>query len=165
MKGNFFVERNYTWMPSTLSPFPTAALEELEKSLLSLSDIHRNHQNYIRTKYKLNGLEMEILQFIALEGPQRMKDIGEHFHVKLSTLTSIIDKVENQRMVKRVNSREDRRVVYLELTRKGQQVYQQYSRLLQLIGRRVRQQMSDPQFESLLFGLDEIANELNTTTK
>lgn len=152
-------------MPSTASTFPTTALEELEKSLLSLSDIHRKHQHYIRTKYKLNGLEMEILQFIALNGPQRMKDIGEHFHVKLSTLTSIIDKVENQRLVKRVNSRDDRRVVHLELARKGQQVYQQYSRLLQLIGRRVRQQMSEPEYDSLLTGFSEMAEEFGYDPK
>lgn len=152
-------------MPSTASTYPASALDELEKSLLSLSDIHRKHQHYIRTKYKLNGLEMEILQFIALEGPQRMKDIGEHFHVKLSTLTSIIDKIEDQRLVKRVNSREDRRVVHLELSRKGHQVYAQYSRLLQLIGRRVRQQMSDPEFDSLLDGFSEIANELGSAQK
>lgn len=150
-------------MPSTASTFPANSLEELEKSLLSLSDIHRKHQHYIKTKYKLNGLEMEILQFIALKGQQRMKDIGEHFRVKLSTLTSIIDKIEDQKLVKRVNSREDRRVVYLGLSRKGKQVYEQYSRLLQLIGRRVRQQMNEPEFDSLLDGLAEFANEIGSS--
>jgi DNA-binding MarR family transcriptional regulator len=47
-----------------------------------------------------------------------MKAISEAFHIKLSTLTSIIDKAEGNRIVRRVNSKKDRRVVFLETTKK-----------------------------------------------
>lgn len=105
-------------------------VKRLERSLIVLNDIFRKHHNFIKQKYKISALEMEIVQFVIKEGPQKMKDIAKHFHIKLSTLTSVIDKAEKARIVKRVNSKEDRRVVFLDVTKKGRNVYQEYLKYL-----------------------------------
>jgi len=133
--------------PSTLS------VESLETSLSALSDVYRKHQEYIKAKYKISALEMEIIQLVVLEGPKKMKEIGQHFNVKLSTLTSIIDKIERQRLVKRVNSSSDRRVVFLEVTKKGHKLYENYSNYLNVIAQTMRNAMDDQQFGALVHGL------------
>ncbi len=133
--------------PSTLS------VESLEASLRALSDVYRKHQEYIKAKYKISALEMEIIQLVVLEGPKKMKEIGQHFNVKLSTLTSIIDKIERQRLVKRVNSSSDRRVVFLEVTKKGHKLYENYSNYLNVIAQTMRNAMDDQQFGALVHGL------------
>ena len=120
-------------------------LAQLEKSIYDLADIYRKHQTYIKTKYKISALDMEILQLVVVEGPKKMKEIGEHFQVKLSTLTSIIDKIERSRLVKRVNSRHDRRVVYLEASPKGKQVYADYSNHIQLIAQMLQNSLNAEQ--------------------
>lgn len=132
----------------------TLSVERLETSLRTLSDVYRKHQEYIKAKYKISALEMEIIQLVVLEGPKKMKEIGQHFNVKLSTLTSIIDKIERQRLVKRVNSSSDRRVVYLEVTKKGQRLYDNYSRYLGVIAQTMRNAMDDQQFNALVYGLE-----------
>lgn len=144
------------------APNTTLATDRLEQSLYNLVEVYRKHQAYIKLKYGVSALEMEIIQYILLDGKKKMKEIGEHFQVKLSTLTSIIDKIERDRLVKRVNSREDRRVVYLEVARKGQQLYEQYSQYMGVVSQRVQRQLDDTQYEALLTGLDHMATALLT---
>lgn len=132
----------------------TLSVDRLEKSLRALSDVYRKHQDYIKTKYRISALEMEIIQLVVMDGRKKMKEIGQHFNVKLSTLTSIIDKIERQRLVKRVNSQKDRRVVFLEVTKKGQRLYESYTQYLHVIAQMMRRSMDDEQFLALIQGLE-----------
>ena len=131
--------------------------KRLEQGLYDLNDVYRKHAEYIKAKYKISALEMEIIQFIVLEGKKKMKEIGEHFNIKLSTLTSIIDKIERQKLVKRVHSKEDRRVVYLESTKKGQRLYKDYSRFLGVVSQMMRRNLSEDIFETFLLGLQKVS--------
>ena len=145
------------------STSPTASVRQdedvkkLQEYLYELTEVYRKHQHYIKLKYKISSLDMEIIQLIVLQGPKKMKEIGDHFQIKLSTLTSIIDKIENQKLVKRVNSRDDRRVVYLETTRKGKNLYDQYHMYLSEMTREMRGEMNDSEFEGFLLGLQKMA--------
>ncbi len=133
------------------------SLDRLEKQLFDLTDLYRKHQVFIKEKYKVSALEMEILQLVCLEGPKKMKEIGEHFQVKLSTLTSIIDKIEQGRLVKRVNSQEDRRVVFLEATKKGKGLYKEYGEHIQLVAQRMQESLTQDQFQALIVGMDQVS--------
>ncbi len=126
---------------------------QLEKAFFLLSELNRKHHEYIKAKYKINGLEMEIIQLIEIEGRKKMKEIGNYFNVKLSTLTSIIDKIEKQRLVKRVNSSNDRRVVYLEVTKKGQKLYQDYTEHVKAISNMLQSEMDSNEISVLISGL------------
>ena len=131
--------------------------ERLHRSFMDLNEVRRKHHEYIKAKHKISGLEMEIIQWIILNGKQRMKDISEHFNVKFSTLTNIIDKIESQKLVSRKNSKNDRRVVYLEATRKGEKLYADYSNHIQVVAQMMAKEMSDEQFGILLEGLEKMA--------
>lgn len=134
-----------------------SAFEKIERSMVDLHDIYRKHATYIKTKYNVSSLEMEILQYIILDESKKMKEIGEHFKVKLSTLTSIIDKIERQRLVKRVNSREDRRVVYLEVSRKGLRLYNDYSSYIKIVSQSMQEKMDDTQYEAFLKVINKVS--------
>lgn len=144
-------------MDATYSATAVSAVDRLERGLFELAEVYRKHKIYIKTKYNISALEMEILQLIHLEGKKKMKEIGEQFHIKLSTLTSIIDKIESQRLVKRVNSREDRRVVFLDITKKGEKLYQEYHRYLQFVSGQAHQAMADHEFHAFLHGLKKMS--------
>ncbi|MCI4670449.1 MAG: MarR family transcriptional regulator [Bacteroidia bacterium] len=134
-----------------------SSFAQLEKAFFLLSEVNRKHHEYIKAKYKINGLEMEIIQLIELEGRKKMKEIGQYFNVKLSTLTSIIDKIEKQRLVKRVNSSSDRRVVFLEVTKKGQKLYQDYQEHVKAISTLIQNEMEETQIQSLVNGLSTMS--------
>lgn len=145
-------------MNATNQSAVSAAGDRLERGLFELGEMYRKHQAYIKAKYNISALEMEILQLIILEGKKKMKEIGEQFNIKLSTLTSIIDKIETQKLVKRVNSREDRRVVFLDTTKKGQKLYQEYHQYLQAVSVIARRSMDEKEFHIFLQGLKKISD-------
>lgn len=132
-------------------------LHKLEHSLIMLRDVFRKHQRYIKDHFKISELEMEILQYVAINGKKKMKDIGEYFNVKLSTLTSIIDKIERQKFVKRINSKNDRRAVYLDLTPKGEKMYEKYSHYIHVMAKLMKRTIRPDSFETFVEELEKIA--------
>ncbi|MEL6625765.1 MAG: MarR family transcriptional regulator [Bacteroidota bacterium] len=109
----------------------------LERQLLQMRDAFRQHQNDIRKKYKISANEMEIILYINDFGPQRMKAIGERFKIKFSTLTSLVDKIEKYNLVKRVNSKEDRRSILVTITKKGKRMLDEYNDQVKVLAERM----------------------------
>lgn len=136
-------------------------LQKLEQSLIALRDVFRKHQRFIKDNFKISELEMEILQFVALNGQKKMKDIGEAFNIKLSTLTSIVDKIERQKFVKRINSKQDRRAVYLDLTPKGKRLYEKYSHYIHVMALLMKRTISKENFASFVEELQRITEMTN----
>lgn len=109
----------------------------LERQLLQMRDAFRQHQNEIRRRYKISANEMEIILYINDFGPQRMKSVGEQFKIKFSTLTSLVDKIERLNLVKRVNSKEDRRSILVTITKKGKKMLDEYNSQIKHIAERI----------------------------
>lgn len=143
-------------MSSENEELGTEQLARLEVSLIELRDVFRRHQRYIKENFKISELEMEILQYVAIHGRKKMKEIGDAFNIKLSTLTSIIDKIERQKFVKRVNSKADRRAVYLDLTPKGKKLYDKYSHYVRVIARLMKRSINKEHFGIFVDSLEKI---------
>ncbi len=109
----------------------------LERQLLMMRDAFRQHQNEIRKRYKISANEMEIILYISEHGPQRMKSVGEQFRIKFSTLTSLVDKIERLNLVKRVNSKEDRRSILVTITKKGKKMLDEYNDQIRVLAERI----------------------------
>ena len=109
----------------------------LEKQLLLMRDAFRQHQNDIRKKYKISANEMEIILYINDFGAQRMKSIGEQFKIKFSTLTSLVDKIERLNLVRRVNSKEDRRSILVTITKKGKKMLDEYNSQIRSLAEKI----------------------------
>ncbi|MEZ4827432.1 MAG: MarR family winged helix-turn-helix transcriptional regulator [Bacteroidia bacterium] len=109
----------------------------LEKQLLQMRDAFRQHQNEIRKRYKISANEMEIILYIDDFGPQRMKAVGEQFKIKFSTLTSLVDKIEKLNLVKRVNSKDDRRSIMVTITKKGKKMLEEYNSQIKSLAERI----------------------------
>lgn len=139
-----------------VTPSDGDQLKRLEVSLIELRDVFRRHQRYIKDNFKVSELEMEILQYVAMNGRRKMKEIGDAFNIKLSTLTSIIDKIERQKFVKRVNSKTDRRAVYLDLTPKGKKLYDKYSHYVRVIARLMKRTIKVEHFGMFVDTLEKI---------
>ncbi len=131
-----------------------AEIGRLEESVIMLSDASRNHQEFIKKQFKVSALEMQLIQYVIRNGPQKMKDVSEHFHIKLSTFTSIIDKAEKRKILKRVNSKEDRRVVFLDVTAKGRNTHGKYSAVLQELVKKVETSLKKKAFGQFVDGLE-----------
>ena len=129
-------------------------ISQLEQSLILLNQIMRKHRQHIQKQFNISALEMELAHFVSTQGPQKMKEVSAQFDIKLSTLTSVIDKAERKKILKRTNSRTDRRVVYLDTTSKGERLLKAYRESLRELMSSIEQELDSLQMTNLVQGLN-----------
>lgn len=72
---------------------------------------------------ELNVQEFRVVEFLGNEGPRMMREVAEYLTVAVNSVTSIVDNLENKGLVLRQRSEEDRRVIRVELTIPGREIY------------------------------------------
>ncbi|PXV61144.1 MarR family winged helix-turn-helix transcriptional regulator [Halanaerobium congolense] len=87
-----------------------------------IRDINKYLVQFTKRNLKKNGLTMprfKVLWNIKKNQPVNMSFLHKKMYMANSTLTVIVDKLVDEKFVKRYRSPEDRRVVLLELTESG----------------------------------------------
>ncbi|NLD51131.1 MAG: MarR family transcriptional regulator [Clostridiaceae bacterium] len=64
----------------------------------------------------LTGPQAMLIGTLAHNGQMKISDLGEKLGLSSSTVSGIVDRLEKQGLVERVRSKDDRRVVYVNLT-------------------------------------------------
>ncbi len=70
----------------------------------------------------LTGPQLWAVRVLSECGPVRVTELARRMYVRPSTVVGILDRLETRDLAERTRSREDRRVVTVELTRKGRQL-------------------------------------------
>jgi len=70
---------------------------------------------------KLSQNQLMLLMDLKLSGSMRITDISERFFITVGAATSMCDKLEEQNLINRIRTKEDRRVVLVELTNIGEE--------------------------------------------
>ncbi len=63
--------------------------------------------------------EFEVLKFVGSNKNTTMKSIANYLHIKPSSATPVIDGLVKKGNIKRTQSKDDRRVLYIAITPKG----------------------------------------------
>lgn len=72
---------------------------------------------------EFSGPQLHALMWLGVEGPLTMGDLAQRSGATEKTITGIVDRLEREGLVKRVRDDADRRVVRVELTRKGKSAH------------------------------------------
>ncbi len=70
----------------------------------------------------LTGPQLWAVRVLSECGPVRVSELARRMYLHPSTVVGILDRLETRDLAERTRSREDRRVVTVELTRKGKQL-------------------------------------------
>lgn len=73
----------------------------------------------------LSKQQLKVIQVLGRSGTSIMREVAERLLLSASTMTGIVDKLAERKLVTRELSAEDRRIVRVSLTAKGQRVYKQ----------------------------------------
>ena len=73
--------------------------------------------------------ELSRHEFLAIEvlgesGPSIMRSLAEKLHLAVNTVTTLVDNLERKNLVRRERDENDRRLVWVHLTREGERVAQ-----------------------------------------
>lgn len=141
--------------------FTEANAARLELVVTKLVKAYNSHRQTILTNYKVSEQEVEIIAYLHEHEQQKMKEVGEHFKIKLSTLTSTIDKLEKNRLVKRRNSKHDRRVIFIRPTAKGQTLLTDLLEASREMAEDGLSGLSSAEYESLIKSLENMVEFLS----
>lgn len=72
--------------------------------------------------YGLNATEFSVLELLYHQGRQPIQAIGKRVLIASSSITYVVDKLEQKSFVEREACKEDRRVTYAHLTAEGQRL-------------------------------------------
>lgn len=85
------------------------------------------HQAIITQEYQdITNNDMHVIEAIGLGEPKNMSTIARELSVTVGTLTIAMNSLVKKGYVNRERGQEDRRVVYISLSQKGQDAYRQH---------------------------------------
>jgi DNA-binding MarR family transcriptional regulator len=99
--------------------------EDLEAAVETLHRIFQSADLFSRRALRdfgVSGPQIWALWTIDEAGMMSMGDLSQRMHLHMSTVTGVIDRLEAARMVTRVRSAADARVMELRLTAKGRSI-------------------------------------------
>ncbi|WP_085524143.1 MarR family winged helix-turn-helix transcriptional regulator [Tuberibacillus sp. Marseille-P3662] len=101
-----------------------------------------------------------ILRYLYKNQPCTSSSLSKAFYVKKSAITAIINRLFKKELIKRERSEDDRRVVYLLLTDKGEQLYMETSQQSSHIVASLMSQFDDEEIRSFMNTYEKLANTL-----
>jgi DNA-binding MarR family transcriptional regulator len=99
--------------------------QEITKIIPALHREGIKKQMPIFTKNKISISQVIILDFLTEKGACKMSDLAKVIGCTMSAVTGFVDKLIDLKFVTRERSSEDRRVVYVALSKKGEKIVEQ----------------------------------------
>ncbi|QDT04696.1 HTH-type transcriptional regulator MhqR [Rubripirellula lacrimiformis] len=131
-------------------PFATLQQETL-LNLLRISDQLENRIARLFREYGLTLSRFNVLRNLDMaERPLTCGEIGERMIQIVPAITSLVDQLEKHELVQRTRCTEDRRVVYVAITKKGSRLAEQIMIPLLELEARLFKKMSRTEIKSLL---------------
>lgn len=93
--------------------------KEIIRHIRRLMQAGELYTKELNKKYQVSTPQLHCLLDLHEHGPLPPSQIAKHIMVKSSTVTGIIDRLEQKRLVKRTRNSPDRRVITIELTEAG----------------------------------------------
>jgi DNA-binding MarR family transcriptional regulator len=131
-------------------------LADVRRHLFRVCDLLLQYRRQVEAALDLSAVESDILRFLSGEGDKKMRDVGDAVNVKLSNLTNLIDGLENNKLVRRVASKSDRRAINVEITSKGRKILASYHEQMDEFVGSMRREMSAEAFNGFAAGLAQI---------
>lgn len=97
-------------------------MEEVSKAV-AVVQLMKNVMGKIKHKMQghfkemnLTGPQGMLMGTLAHHGEMKVSELSEKLGLSNSTVSGILDRLENQGLIERIRSKEDRRVVYIKIT-------------------------------------------------
>ncbi|MTI66758.1 MAG: MarR family transcriptional regulator [Firmicutes bacterium] len=129
-----------------------------------IREINSKLNHSIKNEFKETNLTVpQIMVIKTLSKNKRLKvsEISKEISLVNSTVSGIIDRLQKQDIVKRVRSKKDRRIVYIELSNKGEELIKKYRHIINNFFNNIFSNSSKEDMDTILAGLDTLKNILD----
>lgn len=101
-----------------------------------LSEVFTDFYRKIRNVYKevleeeaYTKPQVEVMKYLKVNGKSKMTDIGKELMVTKSYITALADKLCNAGLIYRENDESDRRIILIDLTKEGEEIFKRYGKI------------------------------------
>ena len=91
-------------------------VDELSRFIERLTTRFKETERLFASRLEVSDRELVLLRTLVADGPMITKELGGRFRVPVSTMTGLVDRMEQKGLVRRVPGRRDRRSIELEAT-------------------------------------------------
>ena len=103
------------------------------------------------------GTEGHLLSYLAPYGPCPVSELVRVFGLKHSTMTSVLDRLEERGLVERKSNPEDRRSLLVGLTRRGQAAAANVNAVIEELEREIDRRVAKKDLEAFRRVMEAIA--------
>ncbi len=132
--------------------------EKIERIKEQISKIHRIMRSVFDSQmknYDITPSQFEVLMSLWAEDGLVLSDIGRRLFRDGPTITGIIDRLEQKKLVRRERSTKDRRVIRVFVTQKGFKLNENLMKVQDEAGRLIMKDFSDKDIDILEKILDK----------
>ncbi|AXH99376.1 MarR family transcriptional regulator [Sporosarcina sp. PTS2304] len=104
---------------------PTQQIAQMEKDLRYIASIIKEQGRKILKNYTITPPQFSALQWLLEYGDMTIGDLSNKMFLAFSTTTDLVDRMENNQLVKRVRDDKDRRVVRVHLLPEGERIIEE----------------------------------------
>lgn len=100
-------------------------IARMEKELRYIAGIIKQQGRKILSNYTITPPQFIALQWLFEHGDMTIGDLSTKMYLAFSTTTDLVDRMENNNLVKRVRDEQDRRVVRIHLLSEGERIIEE----------------------------------------
>ena len=134
--------------------------DETRRLAESLKRIYRKLDLYKDEFMQVSPKEQLLLLLVEESGPTRVKDLADKTGLPLSTVSWTADKMVGKGFLKRKTQEADRRVIILELDKKGKRQVARYHVLFMTIAEATAGRLDKNEFQNILSIIEKIADKI-----
>lgn len=107
---------------TTNKKFPSDHTKQIIFSIRRLIQASELYTKELNKKYQVSAAQLNCILTLYEYGPLPPSKIANHMMVKSSTVTGVVDRLENKGLAERMRNSPDRRVITIELTEAGKKL-------------------------------------------
>ncbi len=109
-------------MSGSLPTDVKAEVDQVLEAIIYLYTESRRITKDLARRAELTGPQLTVVKMLETVGELSLSDLSDRIRAQNSTVTGIIDRMEREGLVVRARSTEDKRVVRIRLTEKGERI-------------------------------------------
>ncbi|TMA36089.1 MAG: MarR family transcriptional regulator [Deltaproteobacteria bacterium] len=139
--------------------------DELSRFIEQLTTRFKETERLFASRLEVSDRELVLLRTLVADGPMITKELGGRFRVPVSTMTGLVDRMEQKGLVRRVPGRRDRRSIELEATPAGALALREHARGIAAIARGMLEALPERDQQALITILRRVVSRLDAAER
>ena len=136
-------------------------VDELSRFIERLTTRFKETERLFASRLEVSDRELVLLRTLVADGPMITKELGGRFRVPVSTMTGLVDRMEQKGLVRRVPGRRDRRSIELEATPAGALALREHARGIAAIARGMLEVLPERDQQALITILRRVVSRID----